>query len=56
MIEEGDGLGGQGWRAREEKGVDIGELGVGDGLGGVRWHLGVRLADVSDERRERNLD
>jgi len=43
------------WTA-EEKGIDIGEVHIGNGLGGIGRHLRSGLTNVGDEWRERDLN
>ena len=55
LIEKWDVLGWRGLRKGLQKGVDVRELGVGDGLGSVGRHLAGGLPDVCDETRKGTL-
>ena len=40
----------------KEKGVDVGEVRIGNGFGGIGRHLRSGLTNVGDEWRERDLN
>ena len=56
MVEERDRFGWLGLGPGEEVSVDIGEVGVGNGFGGIGRHLRTGLANIRDEWREWNLN
>ena len=56
MVEKMDRFSWLGLGPGEEESVDIGEVGVGNGFGGIGRHLCAGLSDIGDEWRERNLN
>lgn len=56
MVEKRDSLGWLGFRPGEEESVNIGEVGVGNGFGGIGRHLCAGLSNIGNEWRERNLN
>ena len=56
MVQKRDRFDWLGLRPGEEEDVDIGQVRVGSGFGGIGRHLCARPSDIGDERRERNLN
>src|ERR1039458_2762570 len=53
LIQQRDVYRGTRWRKRAEIRVDVGQILIGDDFRGVWRHLAARLADVTEDRRER---